>query len=191
MSDLFGMTAHDPGGKVKTRLSPDIAGRALFHGDHEQYRLWLSRRWGEARHRDLPYAVLIGMNPSTATAEFNDPTLTRCVSFVCEWGLSAFYMTNVGDYRATHPKDLAAPGIKPVSDLNFVTIRALCNAPLCAKIVLAHGVLPKGLQAPAAELISLLRADGHRLWCLGRTAAGHPRHPLYIAGGTPLEEFAA
>ena len=41
----------------------------------------------------------------------------------------------------------------------------------------------------AVETESALRADGHRLWCLGLTKNGGPRHPLYVLGGTPLVEF--
>lgn len=180
---------HDPGGKVKTRLPPDIVGKALFHGPKNEYRVWLSRRWGEALYMDVRYALLIGMNPSTATAEFNDPTLTRDVSFVREWGLCAFYKCNVGDYRATHPRELLNLDIRPVSEQNLPTIRALANAPKCDRIVLGYGIVPKTLTAHADELVRLLRADGHTLWCLGKTQAGHPRHPLYLPGDTPLIEF--
>ena len=30
------------------------------------------------------------------------------------------------------------------------------------------------------------RAAGARLWCLGTTKDGHPRHPLYVRGDQPL-----
>lgn len=34
-----------------------------------------------------------------------------------------------------------------------------------------------------------LAADGTGLGCLGVTKGGHPRHPLYVAGSTPLAAY--
>ena len=35
----------------------------------------------------------------------------------------------------------------------------------------------------------MLRERGHQLWCLGTTSSGEPRHPLYVASGTPFQEL--
>lgn len=194
--DLFNVPpAHDPGGAIKSVLPRDIDGSGTgepFHGPHLCYRTTLWRRWGEARqhpHGAYPFALLIGMNPSTADPQHNDPTITREVGFVKEWGLSAFCKTNVGDYRATFPSALTKINIPPVSEQNFPTILELARNPHCDRVVLCYGVVPKPLKHRAEELVFLLRSDGHRLWSLGKTLLGNPRHPLFLPYGTPLEQF--
>lgn len=42
-----------------------------------QYRYWLTRIWDETI-RPLP---IIMLNPSTADASIDDPTIRRCISF--------------------------------------------------------------------------------------------------------------
>ncbi|HGT3090075.1 TPA: DUF1643 domain-containing protein [Pseudomonas aeruginosa] len=37
---------------------------------------------------------------------------------------------------------------------------------------------------------SILTAAGGRLWCLGTTKDGHPRHPLYLPGNQALQPWA-
>lgn len=45
-----------------------------------------------------------------------------------------------------------------------------------------------GLALDAADdaIIVDLFAGGGRLWCLGTTKDGHPRHPLYVRGNQVL-----
>lgn len=47
-----------------------------------KYRYAISRTWDAAK----PYALFIGLNPSYADAELDDPTLKRCISFAQSWG---------------------------------------------------------------------------------------------------------
>ncbi len=194
--DLFNPApTHDPGGSIKSALPRDIDGSGPgepFHGPNLCYRTTLWRRWGESRqhqHGEYPFALLIGMNPSTADPHHNDPTLTRDIGFVKAWGLCAFCKTNVGDYRASFPHELTKITISPVSEQNFPTILQLARSPHCDRVVLGFGVVPKPLKHKADELVFLLRQDGHRLWSLGKTLLGSPRHPLYLSAGTPLEQF--
>ncbi len=197
--DLFSRPApaHNPGGSIKIALPREIDGSGppgpVFHGPNDCYRTTLWRRWGEATahpHGAYPFVLLIGMNPSTADPLHNDPTITREIGFVKSWDLCAMCKTNVGDYRATFPYDLVKlTDISPVSSINFPTIRQLAQSKHCAMIVLGFGVVPKPLRHKADELVHLLRNDGHRLWSLGRTLNGAPRHPLRLKADTVLEQF--
>lgn len=47
---------------------------------------------------------------------------------------------------------------------------------------------PLPVSGTAAAILSL---DGARdLWCLGRTGAGYPKHPLYLPGDTKIERWS-
>ncbi|MCO4016060.1 DUF1643 domain-containing protein [Pseudomonas aeruginosa] len=47
---------------------------------------------------------------------------------------------------------------------------------------------PAGWREATPE--DILTAAGGRLWCLGTTKDGHPRHPLYVPGNQALQPWA-
>lgn len=172
---------HNPGGKVRLALMQGVRGDADFSADG-RYRP-LMRRWLGDAFPDR-YLLFIGMNPSTADAEVNDPTCAREWTFTRREGFSAMVKANVGDYRATDPKMLLQPGVVASSPDNLPTIRTAARG--AAKVILCHGKLNKAL-APAGEaLVTALIADGHDLWCFGTNADGSAKHPLYLRADTAL-----
>jgi hypothetical protein len=181
MSDGAG---HDPGGKVRLPLMAGVKGDATFSADG-RYRQ-LMRRWtGETFPKR--YILFIGMNPSTADATVNDPTCAREWTFAQREGYSAMVKANVGDYRATDPKMLLAPGLVAVSDANLPAIRAA--AAEADFVVLCHGKLNKALAPAGKAIVEALKADGTELWCFGTNGDGSPKHPLYLRLDTPLVRF--
>lgn len=190
--DLFAaldpVPLHDPGGKVATMLPRGMEGNAEFSGDRQEYRPWLMRTWGETTEQR--FILWIGLNPSTARADVNDPTITREVDFSKRWGFSKYIKTNIMDYRATEPAGLLADGVIPRSAENLPTIlRFAANAD---QIVVCHGVPPhKRLHTYAIETFEVLRNAGHinRMCCFGTTLFGWPRHPLYLSKDTPLQPY--
>lgn len=180
MSDGVG---HDPGGRVRLPLMPGVKGDAVFSDrEHRQ----LMRRWTGDAFPDR-YIMFIGMNPSTADATVNDPTCAREWTFAKREGYSAMVKANVGDYRATDPKMLLAPGVVAVSEANLPAIRAA--AARADRVVLCHGKLNKALVAGGKSVVDALRADEVELWCFGTNADGSPKHPLYLRTDTPLIKF--
>ena len=176
--------AHDPGGKVRLALMPGVQGDASFSADG-RYRQ-LMRRWTGESFPDR-YILFIGMNPSTADGTVNDPTCAREWTFAVREGYSAMVKANVGDYRATDPRMLLAPGVVAVSDANIPAIRkAAAGADL---VVLCHGKLNKALAPAGKALVEALKADGVALWCFGTNGDGSPKHPLYLRADTPLVRF--
>lgn len=176
---------HDPGGRVRLPLMPGVKGDATFSADG-RYRQ-LMRRWTGDSFPDR-YIMFIGMNPSTADATVNDPTCAREWTFAAREGFSAMVKANVGDYRATDPKMLLAPGVAAVSPDNLPTIRqAAAGAGL---VVLCHGKLNKALAQSGRDIVAALQADSIDLWCFGTNADGSPKHPLYLRADTPLVRFA-
>ena len=145
-----------------------------------RYRYLLQR--GEGRL--LPFVML---NPSTADAEQDDPTIRRCMGFAAREGYDGIEVGNVYAWRATDPRELRSssnPFGDNVNVLIGLSARAASND---TPIVCAWGTNVIGDHA--ARTIELLRHAGARLVCLGKTKAGHPKHPLYLAANTPLEAY--
>ena len=177
---------HDPGGKVRLALMPGVQGDATFSPDG-RYRQ-LMRRWIGNSFPDR-YILFIGMNPSTADTAVNDPTCAREWSFTQREGFQAMVKANVGDYRATDPKMLLAPGVEASSPDNLPAIRQVAAG--AERVILCHGKLNKALAPAGKALVEALKADGVELWCFGTNADGSPKHPLYLRGDTPLRQFEA
>ena len=174
---------HDPGGRVRLALPPGVRGDAQF-SDHEHRQIM--RRWmGESFPER--YILFIGMNPSTADATVNDPTCAREWNFARREGYEAMAKGNVGDYRATDPKALLAPGVVVSSPANLPSLRIAAAG--ADRVVLCHGKLNKALAPAGRDLVQALRADGVELWCFGTNADGSPKHPLYLRLDTPLVRF--
>jgi hypothetical protein len=176
--------SHDPGGKVRLALMPGVKGDATFSADG-RYRQ-LMRRWTGDTFPDR-YVMFIGMNPSTADATVNDPTCAREWTFANREGFSAMVKANVGDYRATDPKMLLAPGVAAVSSENLPTIRRAAKA--ASLVVVCHGKLNKALAPAGQALVEALRSDCIEMWCFGTNGDGSPKHPLYLRTDTPLVRF--
>lgn len=152
-----------------------------------RYRYDLWRVWDEL----LPYAAFIMLNPSTADAAADDPTIRRCVGFARAWGYGGIVVTNLFAWRATDPRELrmARDPIGPDNDkaiLRWATY-ARSGVVVCAwGAEAATGKRPLLRQQPAHVML-LLRRAGVTPHHLGLTQAGHPRHPLYLpASLTPV-----
>jgi hypothetical protein len=167
---------HDPGGKVRTKLAPDVAGWADF-SECGRYRRALGRSWSMETPKS-GHVLFIGMNPSTADADANDPTVAREVSFARSWGYSSLVKCNIGDHRATHPSDLSVPGVTACTDKNVDEV--IRRAREADWVVMAHGVPPLPLRAGGRRITEALVAAGLLMKCLGITKDGWPRHPLYL-----------
>lgn len=176
------VAAHDPGGKVRIALPAGMGSCARF-SPCGRYRPLLRRWWGPAGKAE-PYALWIGMNPSTASAMVDDPTVRREVGFTMRWGLRGYAKANVMDYRATHPRDLLAPGVEPRSAENLHVIRDLALG--AERIVLAFGAVHPRLVRHVEATLEALAELRRPLLCLGTTRGGLPRHPLYLRGDSEL-----
>jgi len=170
MDFVFGQPQHDPGGKIRLPLQPGVRGSALF-SKCGRYRHHLRRYWG---YCDAPFVLFIGMNPSTAEADVDDPTIRKEIHFTRSLGFTDYGKVNVMDFRATDPKALM--NVAPCSEDNLPHIILLAAA--AALVVCAWGALPKPLRRYADDVQSALRE--HQLYCMGKTKDGSPRHPLYL-----------
>lgn len=168
---------HDAGGKSRLAMIHGVEGKAEFYGERNEYRLWLSRNWSWRRFTDgrYPYALWIGMNPSVAAADIDDPTIRREMQFTEAMGIECYVKCNVMDYRSTDPKRLLAVEA-PCSDKNRECIAGMArNACI---VIAAWGALPKPLRKYADAVITVLSETP--LYCMGVTKDYSPRHPLYL-----------
>lgn len=134
-----------------------------------KYRYVLRRIWDEQ-----PPVVFIGLNPSVADAEKDDPTIRRCVGFARDWGYGGLVMLNLFALRSTNPDELYDVGIDPVGPENDDYILTYAHDTIAAWGT--HGsLLNRG-----EEVLWKLQLLGRKVLCLGKTAGGSPRHPLYL-----------
>jgi hypothetical protein len=145
--------------------------------DDRTYRYALWRTWDKAQ----PSVMFIGLNPSTADEEQDDPTIRRCAGFARSWGYGGLIMANLFAYRATIPKEMREAH-DPVGPENDWWLQSLSEE---AAIVI--GAWGNGGQFLDRGNIVIKTFRG--MHCLKMTQLGQPAHPLYLKGNlrpTPM-----
>lgn len=156
-------------------------GSSAVLSDDGVYRYELRRQWGAPGD---PRVCWVMLNPSTADASVDDPTIRRCIGFSNRWGYGSLVVVNLFALRATDPKELACT-TDPVGAGNDAAI--LAAAYVSERVVVAWGAHGK-FRNRAALVTQMLTGPqgGFSLHCLGTTKQGAPRHPLYIRGEQAL-----
>jgi len=157
--------------------------------DCGRYRWTLSRSWD--RMLRIPWVAWVMLNPSTADAAIDDRTIVRCMGFARDWGFGGMTVVNLFGLRATDPAELrrvehpvCPPGRAVLYDELLTGVRDVCTTVVAAWGT--HGdYLGRGRQ-----VYDLFERAGVPLHCLGTAKSGQPRHPLYLAGTTPLRRFS-
>lgn len=156
-------TRRNAGGRRVAEMRP-----AATFSPCRTYRYTLWREWllGEG------YAMIVGLNPSTADETVNDPTVRRCMEFAKAWGFRGLCMTNVFAFRATLPADMkrATDPVGPDND------RALLASAQSAGVVVAAWGTHGAYRQRDVEVCALLP----HLHALQITKHGCPNHPLYL-----------
>lgn len=147
------------------------------------YRFLLWRIWDDRR----PPLGAIMLNPSTADAIKDDPTVARCGNRARRLQHGGVIVGNLYGFRATDPRKMKAAE-DPVGPHNDPHLRMIGT--LCPTILLAWGSHAE--KGRAQLVIEMLRSHPSKpkLLHLGLTKDGHPRHPLYVGYETPYQEIA-
>lgn len=132
-----------------------------------KYRYALWRIWDDSK----PYAMFIGLNPSTADETQDDPTIRRCINFARDWGFGGLCMTNLFAFRATEPTDMMSANY-PVGSENNELIRQLAAR---AGVIIAAWGNDGSYKGRSKEVVAMLPD----LKCLKINKTGEPAHPLY------------
>ncbi|WP_380055667.1 DUF1643 domain-containing protein [Falsihalocynthiibacter sp. SS001] len=155
---------------TRTHQKNDAASIAIY-SDCEAYRYSLTRVW----EPNAPRVFFIMLNPSTATEVQNDPTVERCERRARALGFGGFRVANIFAWRDTDPRKMRA-AIDPIGPENDAAILDGCT--WTDQIICAWGTHGAHLGRGAA--VEKLLAD-QKLYHLGLSKEGHPKHPLYIS----------
>jgi hypothetical protein len=165
--------------QVRRRDAGGVRSCAVFSGcGRFRFRLW--RTWAAA-----PRLTFVMLNPSTADADRNDPTLARCESRARAGGWGGFEVLNLWALRTPFPADLwrAADRDHPFN------ARFLARLGRGRTIVCGWG--NHGLRdARGAAVAAALMMAGADCRVLGLTARGAPCHPLYLRRDAELRPWA-
>jgi len=155
--------------------------RSACFDETGKYRYRLDRRWFEFGRS----VCFIMLNPSTADAFKEDPTIRRCIGFAKRLGCSAMSVVNLFGLRATEPKELKRAD-DPVGERNDYYIRAAIEA--ASMVICAWGV-HVGSSGRDREVCDILQHFRGPIYTFGVTKAGHPKHPLYLPADSELQRF--
>jgi hypothetical protein len=129
------------------------------------YRYRLERTWDSSK----PKILFIMLNPSTADASHDDPTIRRIIRFARDWAYGGLLVGNLYAFRSTKPTVLKTV-VDPIGPENIAHIEAMVK--MCEKVVYAYGnnqKEPDWLKALVAEP-----------YVIKRSKKGIPSHPLYL-----------
>lgn len=147
------------------------------------YRYVLTRGADLFNTQRMP-ALFVMLNPSTADATIDDPTIRRCMGFSKKWDCAGLTVVNLYALRATKPKELweAKDPVGPDNETNLRLQLIIHGDAVCA-----WGNNAK--QWRVNEFLKLASELETRLWCFGLTKAGQPKHPLYMKLNQPLIRY--
>lgn len=136
--------------------------------------------------RDGPTVAIIGVNPSIANAERNDPTITKDIGFGARHGWGKLIKGNLFSLVSTDIKGLRALQT-PRDTLNDAHLSLIFKE--ADLVVAAWGPaskVPPHLRSRWRAVVRLAADAGKELLCFGTAQDGQPRHTLMLAYDTPL-----
>lgn len=148
---------------------------ARFSKDHTR-RFILDYTWD----RTKTTLLFIGLNPSLASEEKSDPTITRVINFAKSWGMGRLLVGNLYSWVTPYPEECSLTIVKEDNDV------LLEMADKSNIILLGWGAYKKAKNR-AKNVLKLLY--DYELSCLGKNKDGSPKHPLYLPKTTKLREY--
>ena len=148
------------------------------------YRYSLERDWSARKQR----CIFVMLNPSTADAEKDDPTIRRCIGFAKQWKCGGLTVLNLFAFRCTNPKELfkSDDSVGPENDAYVEAAFQVLTDPL---VVFAWGSNAKRAEWRVQQVELLAKRNGIRTFALGVTKNGQPIHPLYQPKITTLRRW--
>jgi len=143
----------------------------------------------------------MGLNPSLADGEKDDPTIRREMGFAYDWGYGGILKLNLFGVITTNPKGLVRCS-DPVGEQNQIywareigrarvqgeKLMRTTHYQYTPNVLCAWGALGGHLGQDKTAL-GWLDAFGVNLLCLGTTKERFPKHPLYLPKNTQLVRY--
>jgi hypothetical protein len=155
---------------VRETGRPTIVAAGARFDRRRVYRYELWRTWDAS----APLLTCILLNPSTADARRDDPTIRCCVRLAARRGYGGIIVGNLFALRARDPRRLRRAH-DPIGPHNDESLRAMLRG---TGDVLAAWGNGGAWRRRGASVLALV-APTARVYCLGITRLGQPRHPLY------------
>lgn len=158
-------------------LKPYGPGTATF-SPCATWRYTLSRDLSSYAGRGILLAI--GLNPSTATGDDDDPTVHKESKWAIDWGYREYWKTNAYGFRATEPEDMFAAqarGIDIVGPDNDIAIKRLIRRVRRegGRVLAGWG---RHIDDERQRALARLLADIDVV-CCAVNKNGSPAHPLY------------
>src|SRR5690606_1992220 len=130
-----------------------------------KYRYWLSRIWDTI----LPYAMCIGLNPSTANAEDDDPTIRNLTELLKANRYGGFYMVNLFAFITPNPEELRVCPYTVKDNYAFIEMVSRVTS----DVIFCWGSFKQAEYRAKKMIVKYPDA-----LCFGKTSKGKPIHPL-------------
>jgi hypothetical protein len=154
------------------------------------YRWSLARGWSNPHNRGGGGTVAwLMLNPSTADAYQDDPTIVRCMKFSASWGYSGITVVNLFPFRSSSPaacRKWLEPFLKDYGDdrwyirdalaQNATKVRQVASEALLHVVACGTNVIDEITYGQMLE-----EFQGNcclDLYCLGLSSGGYPLHPM-------------
>lgn len=170
----------------------DYADKGATISECGRYRYNLWRQWSDGTR-----CLFVMLNPSTADAAEDDPTIRRCVGFAKLFGHGSLEVVNLFAFRATNPRDLVKVISKPfhryvdvIGPDNDLYVDQACAR--SSRIIAAWGssaAVDKHLMEYGVLQMRKALEPYAPIWCLTTTGDGSPGHPLYLPSNAPLNMY--
>lgn len=132
-----------------------------------RYSLW--RIWDESK----PLVMFIGLNPSTANATSDDPTIRRVKAIARNLGYGGVYMMNCFPFVTAYPKELQKGYSIESQYRNFNDLQYIADK--CSIVIFAWG----NFKAVDKNMVDVLTTYFPNAKALHINKNGSPKHPLY------------
>jgi len=147
--------------------------KSAYLSEDGKYRYHLARVWDSS----LPSMAWIMLNPSTADAAIDDPTILACMDFARRNGCGSIDVVNLFAFRSPHPKVMQAAD-DPVGPHNDEQIQTVFRAVRADGFAIAAWGTGGSYLGRDEVVARLAEENGLSLKCFGKTKDGHPKHPL-------------
>ena len=148
-----------------------------YHSKDGKHRYWLTRQWNEK-----PFALCIGLNPSTANALKDDPTIRLLKRLLKPLGFGGFYMVNLFSLISSKPEVLRDYRME---DIIFDNQKIKDVAGWTTVTIFCWGAFEEA--KPRVEAMRKMFPDA---MCFGKNQDGSPWHPramAYMKGFVPQQ----